>query len=338
LRKPGVLPKCCAPGQKQHSAIRRGKPKTERVPNLTTAPVQPGSAPRSLLARHPLVSYFLIAFVFSWLMFLPGLLTYYGVLRLNSQIIRSSAIAGLLGPMLSGLIMTAVTEGRPGIGQLLRRIVRWRVGLRWYLFALVGLPIVMVLGTIIRPAALESLNISNQPFTLGYLEAFVTMLLIGGPLFEEPGWSGFAQPRLQRLYGPLIGGLLLGSLWALWHLPGFLIPSEDLRDIPPRGTILDFVVFALALMGLRLIIIWVVNNTRSSVLMAIFVHASWNTFYAVALVQLFRAPAVLGTYLNLMMAAWALAVVLVAATRGRMGYRPEADAVLDETAAAPRGS
>jgi membrane protease YdiL (CAAX protease family) len=234
--------------------------------------------------------------------------------------------------------MTAVTEGKPGLGQLLRRIVRWRVGLRWYLFALVGLPMVMVLGTIIRPGALESLNISAQPLTLAYLNAFVSMALIGGPLFEEPGWTGFAQPRLQRLYGPFVGGLLLGGLWALWHLPGFLIPSEDFTDIPPRGTVLDFVVFALALLGLRLIIIWVVNNTRSSVLMAILVHASWNTFYSAALVQLFRSPAVLSTYLNLMMAACALAVVLVAVTRGRMGYRPEANAVFDETAAASRGN
>jgi CAAX protease family protein len=273
-----VLPKYCARGQKQHSATRRGKPNTESVPNLTTAPAQPGSAPQSLLARHPLVSYFLIAFVFSWLMFLPGLLTYYGVLSLSPQIVRSLAIAGLLGPTLSGLIMTAVTEGRTGIGQLLRRIVRWRVGLRWYLFALVGLPIVMVLGTIIRPGALESLNISTQPFSLAYLKAFVSMLLIGGPLFEEPGWTGFAQPRLQRLYGPVAGGLLLGSLWALWHLPGFLIPSQDLTDIPPRGTVLDFVVFALALVGLRLIIISVVNNTRNSVLMAILVlHGTPST-------------------------------------------------------------
>jgi membrane protease YdiL (CAAX protease family) len=194
----------------------------------------------------------------------------------------------------------------------------------------------MVLGTIIRSAAWESLDISTQPFTLPYLKAFVSMLIIGGPLFEEPGWTGFAQPRLQRLYGPVAGGLLLGSLWALWHLPGFLIPSQDLTDIPPRGTVLDFVVFALALIGLRIIIIWIVNNTRNSVLMAILVHASWNTFYAAALVQLFRSPAVLGSYLNLTMAAWALAVVLVAATRGRMGYRPQTNAVFDGTAAALR--
>jgi uncharacterized protein len=73
-------------------------------------------------------------------------------------------------------------------------------------------------------------------------------------------------------------------------------------------------------MGLRLVIIWVVNNTRNSVFMAILVHASWNTFYAAALVQLFPSPIVLGSYLNLTIAAGALALVLIAATRGRMGY------------------
>jgi uncharacterized protein len=295
---------------------------------LTTASAQPAFVLNSLLARHPLVAYFLVAFGFSWLMFLPGLLTYYGVLNLSPYVLRSLAITGLLGPTLSGFVMTAVIEGKRGIGRLLRRIVRWRVELRWYLFAIVGLPAVMMLATIIRPGALESLDISAQPFGLAYLHAFISMALIGGPLFEEPGWTGFAQPRLQRFCGPLVGGLILGSLWALWHLPGFLIPSQDLRDIPPRGTVLDFAVFALALMGLRLIIMWVINNTRNSVLMAILVHASWNTFYAAALVQLFRAPAVLGSYLNLTMAAWVLALVLVAATRGRIGYRPEVDMVI----------
>jgi hypothetical protein len=72
---------------------------------------------------------------------------------------------------------------------------------------------------------------------------------------------------------------------ALWHLPGFLIPSQDVTDIPPRGTVLDFIVFALALVGLPLIIIWVVNNTRNSVFMATLVHASGNTFYSAALIR-----------------------------------------------------
>lgn len=192
-----------------------------------------------LPACRGLIGYFLLTFSFSWLMFLPGLLTYYGVLNLSSQAVRWFAIAGLLGPTLSGFVMTAVIEGRPGVSRLLRRIVRWRVGLAWYLFALIGLPAVMVLATIVRPGALESLDISGQPFRVAYLQAFISMAVIGGPLFEEPGWTGFAQLRLQRRYGSLVGGVILGSLWALWHLPGFLIPSQDLRDIPPRGTVLD---------------------------------------------------------------------------------------------------
>jgi hypothetical protein len=89
--------------------------------------------------------------------------------------------------------------------------------------------------------------------------------------------------------------------------------------IPPRGTVVDFVVFALALIGLRLVIMWVVNNTRGSVLMAILTPASWNTFYSAALIGLFPARSVLGSYLNLTIAACLLAVVLVALTRGRLG-------------------
>jgi uncharacterized protein len=291
---------------------------------MTTVPSPPVSARRGLLARHPLISYFVITFAFSWLAFLPGVLTYYGVLSVAPSAIGVLGIVGLLGPLLSGFAMTALTAGAAGVGDLLRRIVLWRVGIQWYLFVLLGLPAVMVLGTLHRPGALESFDISAQPISLAYLTAFVSMVLIGGPLFEEPGWTGFAQSRLQRLHRPLVGGLVLGGLWALWHLPGFLIPSQKLTDIPPRGTVLDFVVFSLALIGLRLVIMWVVNNTRGSVFMAILTHASWNTFYSTALIGLFPARSVLGSYLNLAIAACALALVLIAVTRGRLGYRPEA--------------
>src|SRR5215204_362202 len=290
---------------------------------MTTVPSPPVSTPHGLLARHPLISYFIITFAFSWLMFLPGVLTYYGVLSVAPSLIGVLGIVGLLGPVLSGFVMTALTEGVAGVGDLLRRIVLWRVGIQWYLFVVLGLPAVMVLGTLLRPGALASFDISAQPFTLAYLVAFVSMVAIGGPLFEEPGWTGFAQPRIQRVHGPLVGGLILGCLWALWHLPGFLIPSRGLTDIPPRGTVLDFVVFSLALVGLRFIIMWVVNNTRGSVLMAILTHASWNTFYSAALVGLFPARSVLGSYVNLTIASCVLALVLIALTRGQLGYRPE---------------
>ena len=108
-----------------------------------------------------------------------------------------------------------------------------------------------------------------------------------------------------------------------------------MTDIPPRGTILEFVVFAVALIGLRLIIVWVVNNTRNRVFMAILVHASWNTFYSAALIRLFHSPIVLGSYANLAIAGPALTLALIAATRGRMGYREEAETVFDQAAGAP---
>jgi uncharacterized protein len=80
---------------------------------------------------------------------------------------------------------------------------------------------------------------------------------------------------------------------------------------------------ALALIGLRLIIQWVFNNTRGSVLMLILVHASWNTFYSAALIQFFPVPSVLGSYLNLTIASCALAGVIVVLTGGRLGYKQE---------------
>jgi len=87
---------------------------------LSAAPAQPSFVLNRLLARHPLVLYFVFAFGFSWLMLLPGLLMYYRVLSLSAQAVRSFAMAGLLGPVLSGFIMTSVIEGWPGISRLLR--------------------------------------------------------------------------------------------------------------------------------------------------------------------------------------------------------------------------
>jgi membrane protease YdiL (CAAX protease family) len=123
---------------------------------------------------------------------------------------------------------------------------------------------------------------------------------------------------VARLHGPLIGGLILGVLWALWHLPGFLVPQK----LPPSGTVMDFVRFSLALIALAYIIQWVFNNTGGSLLMAILTPATWNTFYSAALVEIF--PAVVGSYLNLTIGAWVLTLVIFAVTRGRLGYRAEA--------------
>src|SRR5918994_5141845 len=177
----------------------------------TAAPVQP-AAPhrgiRALLARHPLVSFFVLAYAGTWLTELPYVLSEdgSGLLPYSSPLlIWTSPLTVFMGPFLAAFVMTGATEGREGVGRLLRRFVLWRVGLRWYLFALVGVPVLAVLSAIVMPGALASFQGLASLAPLPLLGIFVYILFLGGPLGEEPGWRGFALPRLQRLHGPLVG-------------------------------------------------------------------------------------------------------------------------------------
>ena len=177
-----------------------------------------GTAREGLLARHPLVFFFLIAFAGTWLVELLYMLSAdgAGLLPFRLPLLPVGiwiALSVFLGPFLSAFIMTGVTEGRAGIGRLLRRIVRWRVGIRWYLFALIGIPVILVLSAIVLLLGnLASFQGLSSTMALGYLLTFAPVFFLGGPLGEEPGWRGFALPRLQSLHGPLLGSLILGPL------------------------------------------------------------------------------------------------------------------------------
>jgi membrane protease YdiL (CAAX protease family) len=226
-----------------------------------------------------------------------------------------NTVALILGPTLSAFIMTGVTEGRESVGRLLRRIVLWRVGLPWYLFALVGVPVVMALGTVIVPRGMASLLALGPRYVPTYLAWFLIIAIIGGPLLEEPGWRGFALPRLQPLHGPLVGSLILGLLWALWHLPEFLVPAWA-KSSGGSG-FLDIVKFVVIAIAFAIVITWVFNNTKGSVLMAILVHASIDTF-SMPMGALF-CPSEMAT--SILLSFGALALVVVALTRGRLGYQ-----------------
>jgi membrane protease YdiL (CAAX protease family) len=97
-------------------------------------------------------------------------------------------------------------------------------GLRWCLFVLLGIPVMLTLGALVVPGTLASFEpLPPLSALTSYLILFIyPALIIGGPLGEEPGWRGFALPRLQRRYGPLVGTLILSPLWAFWHVPIWL--------------------------------------------------------------------------------------------------------------------
>jgi membrane protease YdiL (CAAX protease family) len=300
----------------------------------SAAPAQP-AAPhtgiRALLARHPLVSFFVLAYAGTWLFELPYVLSEYGAGLLPTRspvLLWTSPVSIFMGPFLAAFVMTGATEGREGVRRLLRRFVLWRVGLRWYLFAFVGIPVIALLSVVVLPGVLGSFQGLGALSPLFLLGMFAYAVFPGGALGEEPGWRGFALPRLQSLHGPLLGSLILGPLWGLWHLPLFLTPWNEL-------TAFNVVVYALTTTCLAIMYTWVFNNTKGSVLMAILIHASFNWF-TIPLTTLFPAP-ILNDYglLPVLGGFGVFAVVLVALTRGRLGYQHYRQEVAADSAAAP---
>jgi uncharacterized protein len=290
-------------------------------------PVQPAASRRgilALLARHPLVSFFVLAFAGTWLFSVPAALSEAGVglLPIGSLVepvhlyVLSTTLGLYMGPVLAAFVMTGATEGKEGIRRFLRRLVLWRVGFRWYLFALVGLPVILVLGAIVLPGALASFEGLSLTLLTGYLYFFAYVFFIGGGLNEEPGWRGFALPRLQRRHGPLVGSLILGPLWGLWHLPMFWV---SFWNTPP--TILNIVLFVFSITCVTIIFTWFFNRTKGSVFMATVLHASNNAFYA-GVPALFSASIVtgFGGMIPLIVGHGTFALVLIAVTRGRLGY------------------
>jgi uncharacterized protein len=304
----------------------------------TAAPAQPAAPHQGVLARHPLTFYFIIAYAGSWLIWLPLALSEdgTGLLPFSSPLLLATfGFAAFLGPFLSGFVMTGATEGRAGIGRLLRRFVLWRVGLGWYLFVLLGAPSILALAAVLLPGALGSIEGLAPLAPLPLLILFVFVFFLGGPLAEEPGWRGFALPRLQRLYGPLVGSLILAPLWALWHLPLFFVPAWE---TPP--TILNFILYLTAVTVMTIVFTWVFNNTKGSLLIAILLHAAVDTSYA-TLIVLFPTPLVTdyGTMVPMVIGFGAVALVVIALTRGRLGYQhyrqEEEEEVEADSAAAP---
>jgi uncharacterized protein len=295
---------------------------------MTTAPAQPASARQGLLVRHPLVAFFVMAYAFSWLVWAPWVLggDGAGLLPINISQTASgylNATAILAGPTLAAFIMTATTEGREGVRRLLGRYVLWRVGLRWYMFALIGVPLIMLLGTMVYSMELPNLGALGGPsYLLSYLLSFALVTVLGGPLLEEGGWRGFALPRMERLHGPLLASLILGILWALWHLPEFLVPSWTAAM--GGGSIVVIILFTITAVTFTIVITWVFNNTRASLLLAILVHASIDTFGG-TLAAIFPAKAVTSAF-PYMIGFGVVALVLIVLTRGRLAYERLAEA------------
>ena len=294
----------------------------------TAAPLQPAAPQRgikALLARYPLVSFFVMAYAFSWIVWAPWVLGEDGanvlppalsVPSCGGEVVTRRWYLCRTDPLCVHHDSHDRREG--GCAPSARPVGVVAGGLRWYLFALMGVPLIMLLGTMVYSMSLPNLGALGGPsYLLSYLASFAFVTVLGGPLFEEIGWRGFALARMERLQGPLLASVILGVMWALWHLPEFLVPSWAASS--GGGGIVGIASFTLTAITFTIVITWVFNNTRASVLLAILVHSSIDTF-TIPLAAIFPAWAIASAF-PLMIGFGVVAVVLIVLTRGQPGLR-----------------
>jgi membrane protease YdiL (CAAX protease family) len=224
-----------------------------------------------LVRRHPVLAYYALAFAISWgaiLMIVgPG-----GFLETTSTSPSFALVgfASILGPSLAGVLLTFLMDGRAGWRDLLTRLRRWRVGVRWYAVALLTAPAVTTLTllalSLTSPAFLPGIITSEDKASL-LLTGIAIGLLV--PVFEELGWTGFATPRLRRRHGVLGTGLAMGLLWGTWHLPLFAASAASSGGIPP-ALFMAAMLFAW-LPPYRVLMVWVYDRT-GSLLLAMLMH------------------------------------------------------------------
>jgi membrane protease YdiL (CAAX protease family) len=313
---------------------------------ITTAS-QPAtsSSLKRLIRRHPLIAFFVIAFAGEWIAFLPLVLAQNGLGLLPYTVPALGPIsagnwftvlASIAGPTLASLTVTAITTGKAGVRKLLRRYVLWRVGLRWYLLVLVGVPLIQL--------ALSSVFLGTAPLTAFiqwwplYFTVFLPNVLIIGvatQIWEEGGWSGFAVPKLQQRFGAWRMTLIFGPLWALFHLPAFFVPGVIFQSkVDAITMVVQMVVLIIAATLIRIVMTWVFNNTKASILIAILLHAALDASNggSAYITHLLPASQNGGYALVTLLLPLVAAVLLLIFTKGRLSYKPEpAPQLVEET-------
>ena len=219
------------------------------------------------VARLLLPGFFLLTFAVTWSAWLaaaalasPGNAWFFGF---GGPVF----LLGVFAPALVALALTQYVEGRDGVVRLLARIGRWQVGWRWYLFAVGYMPVTKLLVALIHRAAVGAWPAFGAvPWVVMLGAILVSTWVQAG---EEVGWRGYALPRLARHLGLGGASVLLGAIWALWHLPLFFLPGSgsDGQSFP---------IYLLHVTALSVAMAWLYWKTDGSLLLVMLMHASVN--------------------------------------------------------------
>lgn len=229
---------------------------------------------KSFLVLHPVLSYYLMSCAFFW-----TLLILFGAIVVGALHVDPSAqpwtvwIVTILGswmPSLSAAIVVRATQGPEAVAGLFAGLVRFKLPARWYLASLIPLGVVAlaVLGYQLSGGAPEG----GTPLTFSIWFHLLVINLLTGPTGEEPGWRGFALPRLLERYSPLKACLVLGLMWSFWHLGMWLVAS----GYSGTSLLIYILEFTVTIMGLNLLMVWIYQHVPDSLAPMVVAHFVFN--------------------------------------------------------------
>lgn len=259
---------------------------------------------KSLLARHPSLSFCILAFVISWAIWVPLALDHLGVFRTRfpAALVLLGRQLGTLGPAVAATIIARIADGRGGARALWSQLGRWRVRWTWYAAALLVFPALLAVAALAYRLLPGAQPLPAVPFSAANLAVTVIILAIS-VVGEEVGWRGFALPRIQRSATALVASLLLGGIWTLWHLPFWVV----LGELETFGWSYWLLSLAWITAG-SVYLAWLMNNTGNSLPMALLFHGGYNVL-SVAFLPL---SSVVPAYGMLIALGWAVAIGLLA--------------------------
>ncbi len=229
---------------------------------------------KSFLVRHPVLSYYFMSCAFFWtLLILFGAIVV-GALHVdvNAQpwTVWIVTIIGSWMPSLSAAIVVRATQGPEAVAGLFARLVRFKLPAGWYLASLIPLGVVAlaVLGYRLSGGAPEG----GVPLTLTVWFNLLVVNLLTGPTGEEPGWRGFALPRLLERYNPLKAGLVLGLMWSFWHLGLWLVAS----GYSGMALLIYILEFTVTIVVVNLLMVWIYQHVPDSLVPMTVAHYTFN--------------------------------------------------------------
>jgi membrane protease YdiL (CAAX protease family) len=222
------------------------------------------------LKNNPIPAFFVLTFVIAWSLWIP-----LGLLAPEKYVL---SLPGAWAPTISAVILTGLAEGRSGVRTFLKKTLRWRVGFQWYMVVLFGIAAIAYMAIGIgrmfgfpSPAISLPGGLPRDALFLFLPVFFFANVFVGGPIAEDIGWRGYILPKMREQMSALKASLLIGVIWAMWHLPYFIFPtwSNAVGNTP-------FLWFALLTTSWSVLFAWVYVNTES-ILMPILFHAAINT-------------------------------------------------------------